>query len=522
MASQLPVLHGNKLDSPVDSLATIFKAPATTEGSILSTTADPYLVTFDVDDPTNPKNWSRGRRWYLTVISGLIVLNATFASSSPSGIFPQLVDEFKMPEKVGILTLSLFVAGYCVGPILWGPLSEQYGRRPIHTYPFFAFMCFQIGAALAPNTASILIFRFLAGTFAAAPLTNTGALMSDIWDAETRGKALAVFTVAPFAGPALGPTVAGFIADNTSWRYLFWVLTGFCGVCWVLIVWTVPETYAPVLLTHKAQKKRLETGDMRFYAAFEKETWHISTRIYHVLFRPWVIFFTEPMIMALALYMSFVYGCLYLLFEAYPIVFGASRGMNAGITGLMFLPIPIGGALAVALYIYVYNPEYEAEAKRLDPQPVPPEFRLKVALISGPLFAASFFWFGWTSFPSISFWAPLMSGLLMGFSIQLIFLGLFNYLVDAYITVAASVLASTTVVRSLFGAAFPLFGGDMYKALDPRWASTVLGLLAVVMIPIPFVLQRYGPFLRRKSKYCPSDESVNEKQDSQCDSSSGQ
>lgn len=100
------------------------------------------------------------------------------------------------------------------------------------------------GGALAKNTASVLLFRFLGGTFAAAPLTNSGfviywcppwssssswfrALISDIWDAKMRGKAMAIFTVAPFAGPALGPTVAGFISDHISWRWLFWVLTGF-------------------------------------------------------------------------------------------------------------------------------------------------------------------------------------------------------------------------------------------------------------------------------------------------------
>ncbi|KAF5323409.1 hypothetical protein D9611_005791 [Ephemerocybe angulata] len=459
---------------------------------------DPYLVQFDKNDPRNPQNWTRARKWYLTMASGILVLNATFASSSPSGIFTNLVEEFHMSEKVGILTLSLFVAGYCVGPMLWGPLSEQYGRRPIHG--------FQIGAALAPNTASILVFRFLGGTFAAAPLTNTGALISDIWDAETRGKALAIFTVAPFAGPALGPTVAGFIGGNTSWRYLFWVLTGFTGFCFILIIFTVPETYAPVLLAQKAKEKRKETSDPQYYAPMEKEKWPLSKRIRHVLVRPWVIFFHEPMLISLTFYMSFVYGCLYLLFEAYPIVFTGAHGFNAGLSGLMLLPVPIGGAFAVVLYIYYYNPQYEAESKRLSPKSVPPEFRLSMTFIAGPLFAISFFWFGWTSFPSVSFWVPLMSGLLMGFSIQLIFLGLFNYLVDAYIAVAASALAATTIVRSLFGAAFPLFGGDMYNVLNPRWASTVLGCIAIALVPIPFVLKRYGPLLRRKSKYCPVDE----------------
>lgn len=88
-----------------------------------------------------------------------------------------------------------------------------------------------MACALSTNTASILIFRFIGGTFAAAPLTNSGALISDIWDASGRGKALAVFTLAPFAGPAIGPVVAGYITvAGVNWRILFWVLFAFVRI----------------------------------------------------------------------------------------------------------------------------------------------------------------------------------------------------------------------------------------------------------------------------------------------------
>lgn len=468
---------------------------------------DPYLIDdFEPNDPENPLNWSNAKRWYLTMISGVLVLNATFASSSPSGIFPLLMRDFQMSKTVGVLTLSLFVCGYCVGPMLWGPLSEQYGRRPIFIYPFFVYACFMAGGALAKNTASVLIFRFLGGTFAAAPLTNTGAMISDIWDANMRGKAMAIFTVAPFAGPALGPTAAGFIGENVSWKWLFWVLTAFAVACEVLIIFTIPETYKPTLLVKKAQAKRLETGDLRYYALLERQEVNFKKRVENILARPFVILFHEPMLIAITLYHSFVYGCLYLLFAAYPIVFTQGHNMSPGVSGLMFLPIPIGGAIAVILYVAHYNPRYERESARWNPKPVPPEFRIEMALYAGPLFALSFFWFAWTSFPHLSFWGPMLSGLLMGFSIQLIFLGLFNYIIDAYLSVAASALASSTVFRSMFGAAFPLFASDMYEALDPRWASSLLGFIAITMVPIPFVLQRYGPRLRRKSRFCPYDE----------------
>ncbi|KAG8929742.1 hypothetical protein FRC02_005131 [Tulasnella sp. 418] len=135
---------------------------------------------------------------------------------------------------------------------------------------------------------------------------------------------------------------------------------------------------------------------------------------------------------------------------------------------------------------------------------VPPEKRLEPAFYGGPGLIVAFFWFGWTSFPSISIWVPMMSGFVMGTSVIFIFLSLFNYIIDAYLMVAASALAANTVVRSAFGAGFPLFATQMYVKLNPRWASTLLGFIALLLGPIPFVLAKFGPRLRRSSRYAPT------------------
>ncbi|KAH9942618.1 MFS general substrate transporter [Amylocystis lapponica] len=466
---------------------------------------DEFEVVISKDDPAHPQTWSRVKRWYLTGMGGLLVLNATFASSIPTGQIPALEKYFHFGDEVATLMISLFVAGYCVGPLAWGPLSEQFGRKPIFIAAFFPYMCFQVGCALSKNTASILVFRFLGGVFAACPLANAGALMSDIWDAGTRGKALAIFTLAPFAGPALAPLCSGWMAvAGVSWRWVFWVLTLFSGACLVLIIFTVPETYLPVLAVKRARQKRKETGDDRYWAPLERNTQKLGPRIRTTLGRPFKVLFREPMLMALTVYMSFVYGCIYLLFEAYPIVFTEGHHFNEGVSGLMFLPIFFGGVTGVVIYLAIFNPRYERKMAQYAPQPVPPEARLEVAMWASPLFAISFFWFGWTSYPTINYWAPMMAGYTLGWAVVWIFLPLFNYIIDAYLFVAASALSSNTVFRSMFGAGFPLFATQMYNTLNPRWASTLLGFIALLLGPIPFVLYRYGATLRLKSKYAPS------------------
>ncbi|EST07941.1 Major facilitator superfamily [Kalmanozyma brasiliensis GHG001] len=457
------------------------------------------------DDRENPFTWSRAYRWYLTMLAGLLVLNSTFTSSAPSGIVPELIGEFKFGREVAVLSLSIFVAGYCLGPLLWGPLSEQFGRRPVFILAMFVYTAFNVGCALSKNTASILVFRFLAGTFAASPLTNSGGVIADLWDAKTRGIALSIFSLAPFAGPALGPIVSGFIAvSGTSWRWLFWVCTIFSGVCLILVVATLPETYAPIILLKKAKRIRKETGDDRYKAPIELVKIEWKDRLNKTLLKPFIMLAQEPMLLVMTIWMSFVYGVVYLLFEAFPIVFEQGHGFNSGISGLMFVPFFLGGCAAVALYVAYFNPKYVKEADRLKAEGVdrvPPEERLYVIMLAAPCLVVAFFWFGWTSYPSISYWSPMMAGSLIGFGVLFCFLGVFNYLIDVYLANAASALAANTVCRSAAGFGFPLFATSMFNALTPRWASSLLGFIALVMVPVPFLLFKYGQKIRGMSKH---------------------
>ncbi|KAL0571990.1 hypothetical protein V5O48_009970 [Marasmius crinis-equi] len=325
-----------------------------------------------------------------------------------------------------------------------------------------------------------------------------------MWDVKTRGRAIAIFSVAPFIGPALGPTVAGFMrfveVALLVAHYVYWSVRDDHGTILARDIYVD----RPILLVKRAKKLRKETGDDRYYAPMEATKRTLAEQVENVLGRPFKMLFQEPMLAAITAYMSFVYGCLYLYFAAYPIVFARGHHFNAGISGLMFLPIALGGFIAITTYTFTFSRRYEREASRCAPNPVVPEFRLEMTLIGAPIYAISFFWFGWTSSPSTSFWAPLMSGVLNGFGISWIFLSLINYVIDTYLRYAASALSINTVVRSVFGAAFPLFAQQMYEGLGSQWASSLLGFVALAMVPMPFIFIKYGAQLRARSRYSPT------------------
>jgi DHA1 family multidrug resistance protein-like MFS transporter len=120
-------------------------------------------------------------------------------------------------------------------------------------------------------------------------------------------------------------------------------------------------------------------------------------------------------------------------------------------------------------------------------------------------FAGGLFWFGWSGYKKDIHWIiPTLSGLLSGFGLLAIFLQALNYLVDSYLMFAASAIAANTFLRSLAGAGFPLFSEYMFKSLGVQWAGTLLGCVALCLVPIPICFFVYGERIRRKSSFAPT------------------
>jgi hypothetical protein len=138
----------------------------------------------------------------------------------------------------------------------------------------------------------------------------------------------------------------------------------------------------------------------------------------------------------------------------------------------------------------------------------PPEARLVSAMTGAVAIPIGLFWFAWTNYPSIHWISPIMAGAPFGFGMVIIFLAVTNYLIDAYTIFAASVLAANSVLRSLFGFAFPLFTKYMYQNLGIHWASSVPAFLALACLPAPFFLYKYGAAIRARCEYAAQSEAV--------------
>jgi len=377
--------------------------------------------------------------------------------------------------------------------------TEFYGRRLLFFITYFALTAFNAGAAGSQNIWTLIILRFFAGSFGSSPLTNSGGVIADMFHANERGLAGAVFAVAPFLGPCIGPIVGGFLGETEGWRWVEGLMAIFTGVVWVVVTAVVPETYAPVLLRKRAAKLSKITGKAYVSRADFHNKKTMSQQFKVALMRPWMLLFREPIVLLTGIYIAIIYGTLYMLFAAFPIVFQQYRGWSAGIGGLAFIGVAVGMMVAV-FYAAYDNKRYQRVAHAAGGA-APPEARLPPAIIGSVLLPVGLFWFAWTCGPSVHWVVPIIASAFFACGLVLVFLSLLNYLIDSYVLYAASVLAANAVLRSLFGAAFPLFTTYMYRNLGLHWASSIPAFLALGCMPFPYLFWKYGAQIRMKCKF---------------------
>ncbi|KUI55667.1 hypothetical protein VP1G_03029 [Cytospora mali] len=457
------------------------------------------LVTFTPGDPENPKNWSKACKWYITMVVAVTCFVVAFTSSVVTADFIGVEETFNVSEEVALLTVTVFVIGFGVGPVVFAPLSEIYGRKIIYASTLLIAVIFIIPCAVAKNIGTLIVFRALGGIAFSAPMTLVGGTLADMWRPEERGVPMAAFSAAPFIGPAIGPLIGGYLSDAAGWRWLYWIQLIFAFVVWVLITFTVPETYAPIILARRAKKMRKETGNENHVTEQDLDLRPFSERLMIFLIRPLQLLFGELIVFLISLYMSVLYGMLYMFFVAFPIVYQGGKGWSAGSTGLMFIPLAIG-VVASAAFSPLVNKHYLKVTARFNGKP-PAEYRLIPMMCSCWFIPIGLLIFAWTSYPHVHWIGPAIGGFPVGFGFIFLYNSANNYLVDSYQHQAASALAAKTFLRSFWGAAVVLFTEQMYAGCGYQWASMILFFMALACCGIPFLFWKYGAKIREKSKY---------------------
>ncbi|KAK8178108.1 major facilitator superfamily domain-containing protein [Phyllosticta citrichinensis] len=489
---------------------------ATGRSVATNATSDPaFEVDWEDDGETdNPRAWPLLYRSFITFACAFSTTtvhaslgiqafpNAHFDSvmystSYSSGI-EGMMHDFNISNKtIAVLGMTTYLCALALGSLFLAPLSEMFGRRPIYMISMALFTILILPCALAKNLETILITRFFGALAGSSMIAMAPGSISDIVDDEHRAAAFSIWSIGPMNGPVIGPVVGGFVYQYLGWRWTNWIVMCCGGVSFVLMCF-VRETYAPAILRQRASARRRETGNPKWWSRYDDRSpfWPM---LKVNLSRPFIMAIFEPICIFWNLYVAVVYAILYLCFVAYPIVFTNIRGFSPGVTGLSYLGIGLGNMLAICGEPLIRRVISRHAADPATGRP-PPEAMVSIICVAALLIPAGELWFAWTATPPVGWWWPILAGIPFGAGNCTVFIYSSNFLASTYGVFAASALAGNSVLRSVMGGVLPLAGPAMYNSLGPHWAGTLLGLLEVLLIPIPFVFYRYGARIRQRSR----------------------
>lgn len=479
----------------------------------------------------HPPQW---KKIHIVIAGFTCTFNGNLGSSMPSGALDAIAEHFHVTSHTHLVLLnSLYMVGYVLGPLLFAPLSEYVGRRPVLVGTFLGYLVFMLACSAAPTYPALLVFRLLCGVNAAAPTSIIGGLYADIIDdPSVRGNAIAFYMTVTTFGPFIGPIISGF-SSPVGWRWPFWI-AGLTAVPGLPLVLTLPETYAPVLHNDMVRRRmrKMKKGEV----GPEDEQALRPFDLRNIFLRPVTLLFTEPIVLSTSAYLTLVYSVMYLMFQAYPIVFQDFYGLSPGMASLAYIPrecirflvLPSSltrpssvlgrhhRILHIPLLHLVPRPPGRSgkgmgKQRNISPPPAGlHRFPMVSYLSSPPLnnmltfpphsMVISLFWLGWTVWPTISPIIPMLGGVFFPVGMQLLFMGMINYLTDVFRQSSASAHAAASWTRSTGAILLPLVAQPMYRHLGVHWAPSVLGFLALAMGVIPFVFLRYGERLARSSR----------------------
>lgn len=288
-------------------------------------------------------------------------------------------------------------------------------------------------------------------------------------------------------------------ANDITCRWIFWVIAMATGLAWILALIFLRETYAPTLLARKTKRLQKETGNSNLCSKLDN---NLSPQQLFVraIVRPTKLMFLSPICGLMSLYMAIVYAFLYLLFTTFTYVFEENYGFSQSTVGLVYLGMGIGNFIGLAILGATSDRMMNYLARKNNTS-IKPEYRLPLLMYAGPFIPAGLFIYGWTAQYQIQWAVPLLGTLFVGIGLIGCFMCINTYLVDTFTLYAASAMAANTILRSVLGGLFPLFGLEMYDGLGLGWGNSLLAFLGVAMLPIPWVFYTYGERIRTNPRW---------------------
>lgn len=319
-----------------------------------------------------------------------------------------------------------------------------------------------------------------------------------MYEPRERGEPMAMFAYIAILGTVAAPIYAGFIDQSIGWRWIEGI-QGLSNIPLLICIFVFfPETRGGARLHKRAKQLVKATGDTRYVAPEDIETPSLKAMLKASSVKAIRMLATEPVVFAFGLWIGFTWFVVFLFLSVIPITFSEKRGWSEGVSGLPYISLALGttlGWMAHHLQMSKYRKIVDDPDRR-----VTPEHRLYGAMFGAIWLPIGLFMYSFTQYGYLPWIAPTISLAPIAFGIYFVFEGTYSYTADCYGDSSSSAIAGQGLMRNTLGAVSPLFASQMFHGMGSQYAGLLLSLVATGLSMIAFVMFKFGPTLRAKSR----------------------
>ncbi|KAI0034181.1 MFS general substrate transporter [Vararia minispora EC-137] len=498
--------HIDSSVSPTDKRAGVSQAHGSGGPNSAFVNVKPYSV------------FTSTEKWVIVVIVSCAGMFSPLTANIYFPAIPLMVDAFHKSTELINLTITIYMVMQGLSPMLWGTLSDRWGRRPMFIGCMVTLALSCVGLALVPTSAYwlLMLLRCLQAFGSASSIALAGGVIGDIATRAERGGFIGFFAVGPMVGPSIGPIIGGGLAQSLGWRSIFWFLCITSGICAVVMLLILPETLRAIVGDGGVIPPPIYRPLIPVVA---RKIPRDSERPPHKPFRNPLLLFTYPDVIVLLVFNGTLYSLFYAVTASISTLFeDAYPFLNTTDIGLCFLAIGGGMVIGTVLNGKLLDRDYQVIRHELirkledtkkeatlediikeDKFPIE-KARLRSTLVYSTLFVACSIGYGWCIQAKVSLAGPLILQVIIGFTIVSVMNTVQTLLVDLFPSQGSSITACNNLIRCSLGAATVSVVDFIIQAVGAGWTYVILSGWCVAVFPLLCVELRYGPIWRERRR----------------------
>ena len=479
---------------PVSSTPHANDAPAPPPAPAQPLPADPYTI------------YSSTQKLLIILCVSIAATFSAFSSNIYFPAIPSMAKDLDVSTELITLTVTSYMIFQGIAPSFWAVLADAKGRRITYIGCFLVLIGSCIGLANVQHYYQLVILRCLQSAGSASTIAVGAGVTGDITTREERGGLMGIFQAFLLMPVAVGPVIGGALTSSLGWRSIFWFLTIYAGVYFVVLLLFLPETL----------RKIVGNGSYRPQGLAMSVWWYLRHRktmdtipkmtepnvkfsVYGLL-NPLKIVF-DPQVAAILFFLAIFYSAWQMVVASMSTLFVRQYGLSELHVGLTFFGNGFGciiGTLTTGRWLDIEYKRAKRKFSALSEEDFPLErVRLRSTWLWSALEIASVLVFGWTLDKKVHISVPIICTFILGWASTSIQGIVTTYIVDLYHSESASAGAALNFSRCLMGAGATAIVLPIINAIGTGWTFSMFSGILVLSMSLLFVQMTIVPRKRQ-------------------------